>query len=413
MIAWLYATSKFVTPQAGDSLPYEYPNTSIADIPIPRNIRFALPALPEWKWIELQADTNDVFRSPSLRFAYLYTAYESPKEQIALLETTGGTRTYINGFPHEGDHYDFGYTLTPVKLKKGLNEIIYTPGRFGKVESKLVKPDKAVMFTLRDMTLPDLVIGEADTKWAAIRVVNATEKPLKGLMIRTTLANGQQEVYKTDEVMPLSVRKLKYKLPAGQEKEPGEVAVKVELLDRNGKLLDQADIQVRQVLPAVHHERTFVSAIDGSVQYYSVAPAIRTAADETKAMILTVHGAGVEARNQARAYKSKDWVDVVAATNRRPYGFNWEEWGRLDALEVLKEARRVYQPDLSRTYLTGHSMGGMVVGSWVLLIRISLLRWLLVPVILIWPDMALAVRMRSITAINSIRHLPEELMVAV
>ncbi len=365
MIAWLYATGNFVTPQAGDSLPYVYPNTSTADLPVPRSMQRAdIPPLSEWKWTELQADSNDVFRNPYLRTAYLYTAYNSPKEQIALLETTGGTRTYINGFPHEGDHYDFGYTLIPVKLKKGLNEVIYTPGRFGKVESKLVKPDKGVMFTLRDMTLPDLIIGETDAKWAAIRVINATEKALKGLTIRATLANGQQEVYKADEVMPLSVRKLKYKLPAAQGNESGEVAVKLELLDRSGKLIDQADIKVRQVLPSVHHERTFVSAVEGSVQYYSVAPAIRTAPGETKAMVLTVHGAGVEARNQARAYKSKDWVDVVAATNRRPYGFNWEEWGRLDALEVLEEARRVYQPDLSRTYLTGHSMGGH--GSWFL-----------------------------------------------
>jgi dienelactone hydrolase len=54
----------------------------------------------------------------------------------------------------------------------------------------------------------------------------------------------------------------------------------------------------------------------------------------------------------------------VAPTNRRPFGFNWDEWGRLDALEVMADARKIYKTDPSRTYLTGHSMGGH--GTWFL-----------------------------------------------
>ncbi len=80
------------------------------------------------------------------------------------------------------------------------------------------------------------------------------------------------------------------------------------------------------------------------------------------ALVLTLHGASVEAIGQARAYQPKDWAYVVAATNRRPYGFDWEDWGRLDALEVLAEASRLFGTDPSRTYLTGHSMGGH--GTW-------------------------------------------------
>ncbi|MCC8154893.1 MAG: prolyl oligopeptidase family serine peptidase [Tannerellaceae bacterium] len=365
MIAWLYATEKFTTPRDGETLSYNYSNASDITVGQPfRRNNVELAPVDLWTWTSISADSSGVFRHPYLRSAYLYTAYESPVEQIALLETTGGTRTYINGFPYEGDHYDFGYTLTPVKLKKGLNEIVYTSGRFGKVTSKLVKPEKTVMFTQRDMTVPDLIIGDTEAKWAAIRVLNVSEKPLKGLTIRATLESGESVEYKTNEVMPLSVRKLKYQLPAIATQETGNVNVQLELLDKSGKLMDQTQISLRKVLPSVHHERTFISTIDGSVQYYSVAPAIRENQRDTKAMVLTVHGAGVEARNQARAYQCKDWTDIIAATNRRPYGFNWEEWGRLDALEVLEDARRVYNPDLSKTYLTGHSMGGH--GTWVL-----------------------------------------------
>ena len=77
-----------------------------------------------------------------------------------------------------------------------------------------------------------------------------------------------------------------------------------------------------------------------------------------------MHGAEVQAISQARAYKPKDWGVLVAPTNRRPRGFNWEDWGRMDAMEVLSIAKKQFNPDPSRIYLTGHSMGGH--GTWFL-----------------------------------------------
>lgn len=82
------------------------------------------------------------------------------------------------------------------------------------------------------------------------------------------------------------------------------------------------------------------------------------------ALFLSVHGAGVEAIGQAQAYQAKDWGTLVAPTNRRPRGFNWEDWGRIDALEVLSLAKQTLQPDTQKIYLTGHSMGGH--GTWFL-----------------------------------------------
>lgn len=373
MVAWMYATGNFKTPKAGDSIPYVYPQQAEAQMAYQssqeraaaqRSTRPRFAPLPQWKYAEIAVDSLGRFQNMNMRSAYLYMSYDSPKEQVAILETSGGTRVYVNGYPREGDHYDFGYTLLPVKLKRGLNEFIHTPGRMGRITAKLVTPEKAVMFTQRDMTLPDLIEDEDNAKWAAIRVVNASEKALKDMSIRARLSSGEVKVYKTDDIMPLTTRKLKFQLPATQSAN-GPLTATLELLDKSGKVLDQTEIKIRKVSPSIHHERTFISNIDGSVQYYSVAPAIREKGDNApRALVLSVHGASVEARNQARAYKSKDWVNVVAATNRRPYGFNWEEWGRIDALEVLAEAKRVFPTDTTRVYLTGHSMGGH--GTWFL-----------------------------------------------
>jgi pimeloyl-ACP methyl ester carboxylesterase len=121
------------------------------------------------------------------------------------------------------------------------------------------------------------------------------------------------------------------------------------------------DLAVRG--PGDHHKRTFTSDIDGSVQYYSVRPARPGAADRSRpGLVLSLHGASVEATGQAACYAAKAWAHVVAPTNRRPFGFDWEDWGRLDALEVLEEARAVLKTDPRGVWLTGHSMGGH--GAW-------------------------------------------------
>jgi dienelactone hydrolase len=79
-------------------------------------------------------------------------------------------------------------------------------------------------------------------------------------------------------------------------------------------------------------------------------------------MVLTLHGAGVEGEGQAASYAPKPDTVIVGATNRRPFGFDWEDWGRLDALEVLEQSSNRFQTDPARCYLTGHSMGGH--GTW-------------------------------------------------
>jgi dienelactone hydrolase len=53
---------------------------------------------------------------------------------------------------------------------------------------------------------------------------------------------------------------------------------------------------------------------------------------------------------------------VVCPTNRRPFGFDWEDWGRIDFAEAAAHARATLVHDDRRQWLTGHSMGGH--GTW-------------------------------------------------
>jgi len=314
------------------------------------------------KWEKIEADSTGVFRG-ELRRSLLYTSFDAPESTVALLDARGHTRVYINGEPHEGDHYEFGYTLIPFQLKKGLNEFVYTYGRFGRYTSQIIIPKKEILFTARDMTLPSILKDENNVRLAAIRLVNASEQTMKGYSIECHLPDGEMTVSEVGPIIPLTTRKLKFSIPAFKEKPSGNVLLaKLVLKDNRNREVDTIPISLPVTESTAHHERTFVSDIDGSVQYFSVAPSLTK--EDGQSLVLSVHGASVEARNQARAYKQKDWATIVAPTNRRPFGFNWEEWGRMDALEVLAEAKRIYEPNPENIYLTGHSMGGH--GTWFL-----------------------------------------------
>lgn len=345
IVFWQIANGSFIRPVAAQALGSNYTGRSE-------------PLL----WEPIEADSTNVFRGELSR-ACLFTEFEADTETIALLDATGHTRVYINGMPHEGDHYDYGWTLIPFRLQKGLNQFVYTYGRFPRVSSKIVIPQKEVQFSRRDMTLPSIIRGESGVKWGSVRVVNASENHLSGLSIVCSLSTGESADFKTDDVMPLFVRKLKFQIPAPKQSlKADSLMATIALIDKHGKELDRLTFKLNLLDANRHHERTFISNIDGSVQYFSVAPS--TSGEPNQAFVLSVHGASVEATNQVRAYRQKDWAHIVAPTNRRPFGFNWEEWGRLDALEVLHEGRKLFHTDTSRTYLTGHSMGGH--GTWFL-----------------------------------------------
>ncbi|MFO0824607.1 MAG: prolyl oligopeptidase family serine peptidase [Gemmataceae bacterium] len=164
-------------------------------------------------------------------------------------------------------------------------------------------------------------------------------------------------------LIPASVRKVAFRLEAPAPITADAVPLKLRLL-REGTRdpLDTLEIKLSVAKPENTHKRTFISDIDGSVQYYSLVPAKPTPDVKKPGLALTLHGASVEAAGQAACYAPKPGIHVVAATNRRPFGFDWEDWGRLDALEVFEHARRTLDTDPQRTYLTGHSMGGH--GTW-------------------------------------------------
>ncbi|GMU82883.1 MAG: hypothetical protein AMXMBFR47_27540 [Planctomycetota bacterium] len=321
-------------------------------------LKVALPGGGEKEWKSAAANDKGELQHAALRGGYAFTTVTLAAAGTMLLDASGHSMVYVNGEPRAGDVYSNGSVILPVALREGENTFLFAGGR-GRVAARLKPTDGKPFFTDRDWTLPDVIVGESEPLWVGVVIANPANAALSNATIVATTLGGKSLSSALPSVPALSTRECPIRFEAPGIIEGSEVPVKLEL-SVGGALVAETTIQIAPRLATEQHKRTFVSDIDGSVQYYAVTPPREPV--ESPALFLSVHGASVEATNQAAAYAPKNWGVVVAPTNRRPYGFDWEDWGRLDALEVLKLAEERCRTDPRRTYLTGHSMGGH--GSW-------------------------------------------------
>ncbi|MHC4974505.1 MAG: carboxylesterase family protein, partial [Planctomycetota bacterium] len=288
------------------------------------------------------------------RYAYAYAALESPQDRIVLAWLQNGGRLYVNGDGFVGDIYGMRHSGVPIVLRRGANHL-YVRGMRGRFRLQLKDVEEGLHVAQRDATVPDLQAKRENALWGAVVILNASRDTVAAveLEVRGPGASHSSGIDFT-YVPPLGVRKLPFSI-LSDEPEPGEYEARVAVSGRKAQTLE-----LRAQPPEAARRHTFFSRIDGSVQEFSVLP---PTGDPTQAgIVLSLHGAGVDAFNQARSYSPKKDFWIVAPTNRRPFGFDWQDWGRTDAYEALEHALKVTAADPARVFLTGHSMGGH--GVW-------------------------------------------------
>ena len=291
---------------------------------------------------------------------YLYLTYNASVSKNVLLHIKGNSSVYVNGVLHAGDPYSSGWLYIPISLKKGENEFYIR--KYFQTTASIIFPVKPISIFTDDATVPNIVLNlQNGILQGSVVIVNSSSKNLSQLELKSVVA-GKSMQTNIPSIPALSSRKITFSFDASGVKQAGNYDCQLTLLDHQ-KTIDENKVLLVSVDSTTQYSSTFISNIDGSLQYYAVTPQLNGTKNNA-ALFLSVHGAGVEAIGQAKAYRSKDWGTLVAATNRRPRGFNWEDWGRIDALEVLSIAKQKFNPDPQRIYLTGHSMGGH--GTWFL-----------------------------------------------
>jgi len=312
-----------------------------------------------WAWKRIDFDEEGAIEE---RGYYLYTAIESNTEKVLILNASGYSEAYVNGNPRGGDVYNRGDVHLPILVKTGANALFLRAGR-GALKVRLYDPPAPAFLHEQDTTLPDLLANQPVDTWGGVIVINATTAPAEGLTLVLKTPGMTARTTAVPTIAPLSIRKIGFRIQGSAPNQGESIEGDLELRRPEGALSHSIPLSLRIVQPDQARKVTFVSKIDGSVQYFGLRTAMsQSPNDPPPAIVLTCHGAGVQGLGQSAAYSSKSWFHIVAPTNRRPYGYDWEDFGRLDAMEVLDLACSSLGHDPSRIYLTGHSMGGH--GAW-------------------------------------------------
>lgn len=333
------------TPQAGDAVEDAYGN--------------------QQTWRAVTIDPQQGLLDPSAPGGYALVTLESPTERVVLLAATRHAAVCVNGAWRTGDPYGAGTLRLPIKLRAGANELLFHlagPGFRG----RLIDPSSEHVLLAEDATLPDFIEGLAEPLWGAIPIANCGAEPLEGAEIVCESPAGVG-VAKVPRIEAQSVLKVPMVLrPDSWRFEPTSVRVVLRQAGAAGappRELAEATLQVQHAQAGGPQVRTFQSAIDGAVQRYAVAPATAPPAEASAVgIVLALHGPGESCDQLLKHYEPKRWAHVVCPENRRPHGFDWEDWGARDALEALDAAQKALGGDPNRVCLTGHSMGGH--GAW-------------------------------------------------
>ena len=327
-------------------------------------------------WTAVQADENgrvNVGEDPGLGWACC--VLPSDDEVVMLAELSGAGRLFVNGVAQAGDLYGMRFGGLPVVLHEGPNTIFVGSVRGGGFTLRFARPETPLLVALGESTRPELVAGERPPEGSALGllVLNATRHPIARLALSTGGGDGPFEEVSPEALEPLGpLGVLKVPLPIVWKRDapPPEAGGQVRLPLRVAGLPDvpPLELSLDLVVRDPHEARrcTYVSSVDRSVQEYSVlppsAPEDGAAPRPAPGIVLSLHGAGVGSRGQAASYSPKPDLWIVAPNNRRPFGFDWQDWGRRDAYDVLAIVGGEVGADPLRTYLTGHSMGGH--GTW-------------------------------------------------
>jgi dienelactone hydrolase len=314
---------------------------------------------------------------------------EGPRRAIIDLQNAGGFR--LNGMPYPGDAYGHRLNITPVILHQGRNTFKIALSRRDGFTLKIRPVEEDIAPLEHCATLPDIVKGEqldyfifglplvntTDT-WQAVKLelhnanLNLNQYCNAASIAPLGMLNLPVAVRNLDSPLPLDFAEEEYSLSLKLYSHPVEgyldEASSVARFNTSSNTSEDSALAKEVTLKLRVREAdqprkvTFISSIDRSVQYYGLRMPTDYDPDGSYALILSLHGAGVEAINQVNSYQQKDWAFVASPTNRRRFGFDWQDWGRLDMLEVLDQILQRFPIDEDRIHLTGHSMGGH--GTW-------------------------------------------------
>lgn len=310
-------------------------------------------------------------------WAWAHGTLRAPRDGVLLVQLSGALTLFVNGDAYACDYYSYRNRSVPVAVRAGDNDVFVSAirGRFRFVVSE---PESALVPAPWGDQRPSLVPGTDGVGPLGVGLLNSSLSALAPLTLSVV---GDGLLAPTSVTLPAGLSALedaRLTLPlafapgALVPDLPGEQHTLTLRISGPGVELVR-ELSLPIVDPHAARWVTRISPIDGSVQSHALLPpapadgfvpepGASVGPGVDAGLVLSLHGASVQGLAQARALSARPDLWMVAPTNRSPFGFDWQDWGRLDAYEALEHELAATGVDRSRVFLAGHSMGGH--GSW-------------------------------------------------
>ncbi len=345
------------------------------DVVRPRLERGRLGFPPEGRdsegtsWLDRRAEENGSLGSFSASFVWAVGRTRFAAGERLFGRTSRALDLMVGTVAQPGYFYGEQNRLVPLPVREDDARIAVRGFGGRDVQVEVWRTSAELWLNVDDVTPVDFVIGETDPQWIGLPVLNLTTQPLTDVVVSVVDVEGGAFEPATWEVGTLPAAAVTHlPLELVPRAAPTDIdqelvaTVRVTAAELDWAYQRPVTFLARETSEGANHWRTFVSPVDGSVQSFGVREPVGLEEGRQYPLILSLHGAGVGAKGQAGAYGPRDWAYLVAPTNRHPFGFDWEEWGRANALATLDHALERYTIDRTRIHLTGHSMGGH--GTW-------------------------------------------------
>jgi len=317
--------------------------------------------------LSLESDTIPFIRSQNafglsgvLSQYYAYCEFESESQQIAIIYAGKVSSFYLNNKKFIGDIYNHEKTYTPVEIMPGKNTISFImSGYYGYSNAyiKIYETKAPFLLNEKNSIVFDIIDDSLMEEMISIQIINTSKSDLN---IEIT-KNEYDTIFSIEEkhikIPYLSIKniplKISMKRPISKiDTTDISIVIKVDSFTSTEKI----KLNVKKLKQ--NRKETFISDIDSSVQYYALRLPNNYSSENEYPLIISLHGAGVKAEGLVESYRETDKSIIVCPTNRGEYGFDWQEFGRLDFLETFRKIKEKYKINPVKISLTGHSMGG-------------------------------------------------------
>eukprot|EP01132_Coremiostelium_polycephalum_P005382 gene5382-6715_t len=302
-------------------------------------------------------------------------------EQYVIVSCVGVSRFYLDDEVMQGDTYGSGISFNARLLPVGNHTVrVRISGSEGagyqcSVNLVDMTVSTQVLF-INDVLVPDIIDGAFASPYVSITILNLMNQSLE--LVSGYSSQSQVQFSLMPSPGPIQIgQSIPVNLMILNKQEtvncpPGQTfSVPISLSSE----LNQQLVNVMLNFSCKTFGDAFIFTFldqDQSVQYAAATPPITPCPSTGCPVLLTLHGAGVEAKSTAwtGAYQRQNYSWTLFPTNRRNYGFDWQgpggvnAWTSLDYLATdtpgVNQSMSQYYGNINQYQLqyAGHSMGG-------------------------------------------------------